>query len=247
MKLELHDVSLYFPGQSDPVLSHVDFSDDFGSLAIIGSSGGGKSTLLRILGGLLSPTSGEILVDGRKIPQEASALQQYRKEIGFVFQHGGLFRHMTALQNIVTPLIHVHGYTPTAAKKRALDLLEQLGLERDREKRPSQLSGGQRQRVSIARALAAQPNFLLLDEPTSALDPEYTSEVLSTLNHLKKQGVQMILVTHEMGFARYVCEKVAFLHSGTLLEWGESNQVFPSPQTPQLQQFLSKILEWEKA
>lgn len=247
MKLELRDVSLYFPVQSEPVLSHVDFSDDFRSLAIIGSSGGGKSTLLRLLGGLLSPTSGNILVDGSEIPQAAAALQQYRKETGFVFQHGGLFRHMTAFQNIVTPLIHVHGYTPTAAEKRALDLLEQLGLEKDREKRPSQLSGGQRQRVAIARALAAQPKFLLLDEPTSALDPEYTSEVLSTLNQLKQQGVQMILVTHEMGFARRVCEKVAFLHSGRLLEWGESNQVFQLPQTSQLQQFLGKILEWERA
>lgn len=244
MKLELRDVSLCFPGQSEPVLSHLNFSDHFGSLAIIGPSGGGKSTLLRLLGGLLTPTSGEILVDGQSIPREPEALRQYRKEIGFVFQHGGLFPHMTARQNIAIPLIHVHGESPETAEKRAQDLLEQLGLEKDREKRPAQLSGGQRQRVAIARALAARPKFLLLDEPTSALDPEYTSEVLSALNELKQQGVQMILVTHEMGFARHACEKVAFLYGGTLAEWGESRSLFQSPQTPQLRNFLGKMLEW---
>ena len=224
--------------------SHINFSDSFGSLAIIGSSGGGKSTLLRLLGGLLTPTAGEILVDGKSILQDPDALRQYRKEIGFVFQHGRLFPHMTALQNIVIPLIHVHGYTPEAAEKRALGLLEQLGLRKDLEKHPSQLSGGQRQRVAIARALSVQPKFLLLDEPTSALDPEYTSEVLSVLNELKRQGVQMILVTHEMGFARHACEMAVFLHSGTLVEWGESYSLFQTPQMPQLKKFLGKMLEW---
>lgn len=247
MKLEIKDLSLSFPGQAEPVLSHIHFCDSFDSLAVIGSSGGGKSTLLRLLGGLLSPSSGEILVDGKALPKTPAALQQYRKGLGFVFQHGGLFRHMTALQNIVTPLIHVHGYRPEAAQERALALLEQLGLEKDMHKHPAQLSGGQRQRVAIARALSANPRFLLLDEPTSALDPEYTSEVLSTLNTLRQEGVQMIIVTHEMGFARHACEKVAFLQRGTLVEWGESAALFRSPQTPQLRQFLGKMLEWSGA
>lgn len=245
MKLEIRDLSLSFPGQPEPVLSHINFSDSFDSLAVIGSSGGGKSTLLRILGGLLAPSSGKVLVDDKPLPTQPGELQQYRKEIGFVFQHGGLFRHMTALQNIVTPLIYVHGRSPQAAQERAMELLAQLGLEKDKEKHPTQLSGGQRQRVAIARALAANPKFLLLDEPTSALDPEYTSEVLNTLNTLNREGVQMILVTHEMGFARHACEKVAFLQEGRLVEWGESRALFNAPQTPQLRQFLGKMLEWK--
>lgn len=244
MKLEIKDVSLCFPGQEEPVLAHVNFCDDFDSLAVIGSSGGGKSTLLRILGGLILPTSGEILVDGRAIPKDPAGLHQYRKEIGFVFQHGGLFSHMTAVENIVTPLIHVHGFSPDEARKRAGELLEQLGLERDGDKHPAQLSGGQRQRVAIARALAPRPRCLLLDEPTSALDPEYTSEVLTALNSLKEEGVEMIVVTHEMGFARHACGKAAFLQGGTLLEWGSSEELFRQPGTPQLRQFLGKMLEW---
>lgn len=244
MKLEINDLSLTFHGQSAPVLSHVNFADSFGSLAIIGSSGGGKSTLLRLLGGLIPPTSGEIRIDGDRIPTDAASLQQYRKKTGFVFQNGGLFRHMTALENITIPLIQVHGYSQEAAQMRALELLKQLGLEQDGNKHPAQLSGGQRQRVAIARALAARPSFLLLDEPTSALDPEYTSEILTVLNQLKQEGVQMIIVTHEMGFAWHACDKVAFLQNGTLLEWGESASLFQSPQTPQLKQFLSKLLEW---
>ncbi len=245
MQLEIRDLSLYFPGQPEPALSRIDFKESFASLAVIGSSGGGKSTLLRILGGLLSPSSGKIFVDGKPLPTQPGELQQYRKEIGFVFQHGGLFRHMTALQNIVTPLIHVHGHNPLMAQERAMELLTQLGLEKDKDKHPAQLSGGQRQRVAIARALAASPRFLLLDEPTSALDPEYTSEVLNTLNTLGREGVQMILVTHEMGFARHACEKVAFLQEGRLVEWGESKSLFNAPRTPSLRQFLGKMLEWK--
>lgn len=244
MKLELHDVSFCFPGQSEPVLSHIDFCDTFQALAIIGSSGGGKSTLLRLLGGLLTPTGGEILVDDEPIPKAAVALEQYRKDIGFVFQHGGLFRHMTVFQNIAVPLAEVHGYTSTKAEQWTMTLLEQFGLEKERDKRPHQLSGGQRQRVAIARALAAKPKVLLLDEPTSALDPEYTGEVLSVLHGLQKQGVQMIAVTHEMGFARHACEKVLFLKQGVPVEWGESATLFQSPQTVQLQQFLGKMLAW---
>lgn len=245
MKLELRDVSLIFQGQKEPVLSHIGFSETFGSLAIIGPSGGGKSTLLRLLAGLLTPTTGEILINEKSIPQDEKSLVEYRKEIGFVFQHGGLFPHMTALENIMIPLIHVHKKSQQEAQERAMALLKQLGLEKDKDKHPSQLSGGQRQRVAIARALATNPKFLLLDEPTSALDPEYTSEVLTVLNDLKQQGVEMIIVTHEMGFARHACEKTAFLNQSTLMEWGDSADIFQNPKTPELSKFLGKMLEWK--
>lgn len=244
MRIEFHGLTKKFE-TGQVVLQSMDFADDVHSLAIIGPSGGGKSTLLRILGGLLIPSEGEVRVNGQLLPKDDDELQKYRKEIGFVFQQGGLFRHMNALDNIVIPLMKVHGYSKEQATDRAMELLTRFGLEEDILKKPAALSGGQQQRVAIARAIAARPNLLLLDEPTSALDPEYTTEVLDIVNELKQEGMDFIIVTHEMGFARHACEKVAFLCEGRLMEYGPSETLFHQPETEQFQGFLGKLLEWE--
>ena len=244
MRIEFHGLTKKFE-TGQVVLQSMDFADDVHSLAIIGPSGGGKSTLGRILGGLLIPSEGEVSVNGKLLPKDDDELQKYRKEIGFVFQQGGLFRHMNALDNIVIPLMKVHGYSKEQATDRAMDLLTRFGLEEDILKKPAALSGGQQQRVAIARAIAARPNLLLLDEPTSALDPEYTTEVLDIVNELKQEGMDFIIVTHEMGFARHACEKAAFLCEGRLMEYGPSETLFHQPETEQLQGFLGKLLEWE--
>lgn len=243
MKLEFHGLTKQFE-DNRVVLRPMDFADDIHTLAIIGPSGGGKSTLLRIIGGLIPPTGGDLIVDGEKVSFEEAALPLYRRKLGFVFQQGGLFRHMSAKDNITVPLIHVHGYSQAAAEERAMELLKRFGLGDDAHKKPAALSGGQQQRIAIARAIAAKPKLLLLDEPTSALDPEYTTEVLDIVSELKDEGLDFIIVTHEMGFARHACEKVAFLCEGTLMEYGDSKDLFQSPKTRQLSGFLGKLLEW---
>lgn len=243
MKVKFQDLSKqYEPGQI--ILKPMDFEDEVHTLAIIGPSGGGKSTLLRILGGLIAPTDGRLWIDGEEIIQNETALLHYRKKIGFVFQQGGLFRHMSARDNIAVPLEQVHGYSRAASCERAIELLERFGLKEDYNKKPAALSGGQQQRVAIARAVAARPKLLLLDEPTSALDPEYTTEVLDVIRELKEEGMRFIIVTHEMGFARHACDKAAFLCEGSLMEYGESAQLFAHPETEQLKRFLGKLLEW---
>ena len=243
MKIKIQALCKQF-GDGRAVLNNMEFEDDVHTLAIIGSSGCGKSTLLRILGGLLFPASGSVWIDGVELSKDEKVLAEYRKQIGFVFQQGGLFRHMSALDNIAVPLIKVHGYEKNQAYAQAQSLLERFGLGEEGHKKPSELSGGQQQRVAIARAIAPKPKLLLLDEPTSALDPEYTSEVLDIINELHQEGMEFIIVTHEMGFARYACEKVAFLYEGVLIECGNSEDIFLHPQTEQLQKFLSKLLEW---
>lgn len=243
MKIEFQGLTKQFDNNR-VILNPMDFSDDIHTLAIIGPSGGGKSTLLRILGGLILPTAGQLMVDGKKVPSDEASLQKYRRELGFVFQQGGLFRHLSAFENITLPLCQVHGYTRQEAEKRAAELLERFGLSGDGHKKPSALSGGQQQRVAIARAVAAKPRLLLLDEPTSALDPEYTTEVLDVVNELKNEGMDFIIVTHEMGFARHACDKAAFLCEGSLMEYGDSASLFARPKTGQLERFLGKLLEW---
>lgn len=243
MKIEFQGLTKQYD-QEHVVLKPMEFSDDIHTLAIIGPSGGGKSTLLRILGGLLLPTSGQVSVGGEELPTDERALQKYRQGLGFVFQQGGLFRHLSAMENITLPLEQVHGYTKQEAARRAEELLERFGLGADGRKKPSELSGGQQQRVAIARAVAARPRLLLLDEPTSALDPEYTNEVLDVIHELKNEGMDFVIVTHEMGFARHACEKVAFLCEGSLLEYGDSASLFAHPKTRQLERFLSRLLEW---
>ena len=243
MKIKLQNLKKSF-SDSRVVLQGIDFEDEVTSLAIIGPSGGGKSTLLRILGGLITPDSGEIEIDGKEILFDSRHLIDYRREIGFVFQQGGLFHHMTARDNIVTPLVAVHGYSRADAEKRADELLERFGLGQDGYKLPAALSGGQRQRIAIARAIAPNPKLLLLDEPTSALDPEYTTEVLNMVSELKESGIRFIIVTHEMGFARKACDKAAFLYDGKIAEYGISEEVFANPAAPQFKQFLGKMFIW---
>lgn len=243
MKIEFRDLSKQFE-DGKTVLKPMDFSDDVHALAIIGPSGEGKSTLLRIMGGLIAPTTGSLCVDGEMIDTNEASLLDYRRKLGFVFQQGGLFRHMNAKANIAVPLEQVHGYPHEEACGRAMELLARFGLKDDWNKKPAQLSGGQQQRVAIARAVAAKPRLLLLDEPTSALDPEYTTEVLDIVHELKQEGMDFVIVTHEMGFARHACDKAAFLCEGALMEYGPSEQIFTRPQTEKLKRFLGKLLEW---
>lgn len=242
MRVQLNKLSQTFDGRE--VLHSIDFDDEIQTLAIIGPSGGGKSTLLRIIGGLLKPTSGSLAIDGMPVPSDEQALVAYRAGLGYVFQSGGLFHHLSAFENIALPLRVVHGQSHELAAARTAELLASLGLSNEGNKKPVELSGGMQQRIAIARAIASQPRLLLLDEPTSALDPEYTSEVLNLIQELKSQGMRFIVVTHELGFARHACEKLAFLYEGTIREYGKSEQLFQNPQTPELERFLSKLLEW---
>lgn len=242
MRIEIRDLRRSFAGRE--VLRGVCFDDEVTTLAVIGPSGGGKSTLLRIVGGLAAPTSGEVRVDGRAVDYDERALPAYRARLGFVFQQGGLFQHLTARENVALPLRAVHGIGEREALRRADELLDRFGLGADADKRPVELSGGQQQRVAIARAVAPRPSLLLLDEPTSALDPEYTSEVLDILRDLRAEGARFIVVTHEMGFARHACDKVAFLSGGVIAEYGPSAELFGNPATPELRRFLGKLLEW---
>lgn len=243
MRLDLEHLTKRFD-EGAPVIDDVTFSIETKSLAVIGSSGCGKSTFLRILGGLILPTGGEIRLEGTPIPKTETELLAFRRRLGFVFQQGNLFRHMTVLENIVLPLTAVHGWSPAAAKERGEALLSRFGLADHALKRPAELSGGQQQRAAIARAVAPKPALLLLDEPTSALDPEYTGEVLDVVAELQAEGIEFVIVTHEMGFARKACEHTAFIHAGKILECAKSTDLFRAPETPELKRFLGRILEW---
>lgn len=243
MKIELRGITKTFG--EELVLDHIDFEDEFKSLAIVGPSGGGKSTLLRILGGLLLPDAGQMRIDGRVIDFNKSFLDSYRRDIGFVFQTKGLFAHLTAMENITLPLIHTFGIKKILAVETANTLFDRFGLSESKHKYPAQLSGGQNQRIAIARAVAIDPKLLLLDEPTSALDPEYTSEVLNMLGELQNDGIKTVIVTHEMGFAKHACEKAMFLANHKIIESGISSDLFKNPQSPELKSFLGKILEWK--
>lgn len=242
VSVKLSNVCKAYDGKT--VLDGVNYEANVSSLAIIGPSGEGKSTLLRILGGLLMPTSGDVQIGGLSLEWNESALLSYRRQLGFVFQGGGLFHHLSARENIALPLREVHHVGTEEANERANELLKRLGLGSDGDKKPAELSGGQQQRVAIARALAPAPKLLLLDEPTSALDPELTVEFLDILRDVKETGARFIIVTHEMGFARHACDDVAFLSGGRLRETGPSEIVFSDPTTPELQHFLTRLLEW---
>ena len=240
MRIEIKNLRKYFDGKN-MALRDINYQGDVETLALIGRSGCGKSTFLRILGGLIPASSGLVSLDG----EIAADSENYRKRIGFVFQQGGLFLHLSAIENITLPLVQVHGLTKEQAKARAEELLSRFGLTDEADKKPAQLSGGQRQRISIARAVAPKPKMLLLDEPTSALDPEYTTEVLDMIRELKDEKLSFIIATHEMGFALHACDKIAFMSDGCILESGESKDVFAEPKTEELKEFLSKLLEWK--
>ncbi len=243
MNIELTNICKSF--REEVVLKDLSGSFDIDSIAVIGPSGGGKSTLLRIIGGLLTPDSGVLKIDGEAVVFSKKYLHRYRRNIGFVFQSKGLFEHLTAMENMLLPLVHAFGTGKAQAVDISHQLFDRFGLTNEKNKYPSQLSGGQQQRIAIARAVAVKPRLLLLDEPTSALDPEYTAEVLNMLGELQNEGLKTIIVTHEMGFAKNACEQVVFLASKGIVENGNSSQIFKHPQTEALQLFLNKILEWQ--
>jgi polar amino acid transport system ATP-binding protein len=214
------------------------------SLVLIGPSGGGKTTLLRVLAGLETPDTGLAELDGEEIHYDEISLLRYRRRVGVVFQAFNLFPHLTALENITLPLEKVQGYNRTDAVTSAMALLRRFQLGAHALKKPAALSGGQRQRVAIARAVAIKPRLLLFDEPTSALDPEMTAEVLDMIKQLLEEGRDLILVTHEMGFARVVADRVAFVSSGRILECGDAKNVFETPATDVCGKFLSTVLKY---
>jgi polar amino acid transport system ATP-binding protein len=213
-------------------------------LVLIGPSGGGKSTLLRVLGGLETTDGGAVAINGRLLLPHEAFLQAYRRSNGFLFQQFNLFPHLTALRNIALPLEKVHGHSPAAALMLAEQALQRFDLLAHAHKLPGQLSGGQQQRVGIARAVAHQPEVLFLDEPTSALDPEMTAEVLELIQELAEAGQDIILSTHEMGFARTVADQVAFVAAGKIEELAPPAEIFNTPQSPLCRRFFSRVMRY---
>ena len=211
-------------------------------VAIIGPSGSGKSTLLRSLNLLEQPTSGAIFFDGADLAGKSVNIDLHRQKMGMVFQHFNLFPHKTVLQNITMAPVTLKKKTPAEAKAQAMALLERIGLADKANTYPNMLSGGQKQRIAIVRALAMDPEVMLFDEPTSALDTEMVGEVLDLMRDLAKDGMTMAVVTHEMGFAREVADRVVFMADGRILEEGAPADIFDHPKDPRLQDFLSKVL-----
>jgi len=211
-------------------------------VCIIGPSGSGKSTFLRCVNKLENATSGKIIVDGYHVNDKKININKVRENIGMVFQHFNLFANMNVLRNLMLAPVDLKKATPEEAKENALKLLEMVGLSDKAESFPSQLSGGQKQRVAIARALAMSPDIMLFDEPTSALDPEMVGEVLAVMKNLAKDGMTMMVVTHEMGFAREVADRVLFIDEGIVKEDAPPAELFGNPKTPRLKEFLSKVI-----
>jgi glutamate transport system ATP-binding protein len=212
-------------------------------VVVIGPSGSGKSTLCRTINRLETTDEGTITLDGQPLPQEGKALAALRAEVGMVFQSFNLFAHKTILENVTLGPIKVRGLGKAEAEKLARDLLERVGVEHQADKYPAQLSGGQQQRVAIARALAMQPKVMLFDEPTSALDPEMIKEVLDVMVDLAQGGMTMIVVTHEMGFARTAADRVVFMADGAIVEENTPEEFFTNPQSDRAKDFLGKILK----
>jgi len=211
-------------------------------VVVIGPSGSGKSTFLRCLNLLETPTSGEIFINGVSLTDKSTDINKVRAEVGMVFQRFNLFPHMTVLKNVALAPVKVKKMSPEAAEVMCLDLLEKVGLSDKAHVYPAQLSGGQMQRVAIARALAMKPKVMLFDEPTSALDPEMVGEVLAVMKDLAEEGMTMVVVTHEMGFAREVGDRVIFMDEGMIVEEGDPRELFFHPQNERTKSFLSKIL-----
>ncbi len=211
-------------------------------VVVVGPSGSGKSTFLRALNMLEPPTEGKIIFEGTDLTDKGTDINLHRQKIGMVFQHFNLFPHKTILENITIAPIKILKQSKEAAEKKGMDLLKRIGLEEKADSYPSQLSGGQKQRIAIVRALAMDPDVMLFDEPTSALDPEMVGEVLEIMKKLAKQGMTMIVVTHEMGFAKEVAHRVLFVDEGVVKEENTPEEFFERPRDPRLQDFLSKVL-----
>jgi glutamate transport system ATP-binding protein len=211
-------------------------------IVVLGPSGSGKSTLCRTINRLETFESGRILIDGQPLPEEGKSLAALRADVGMVFQSFNLFAHKTILQNVTLGPMKVRGMPKADAEKRALELLDRVGVEHQKDKYPAQLSGGQQQRVAIARSLAMNPKVMLFDEPTSALDPEMINEVLDVMTGLAKEGMTMIVVTHEMGFARRAADRVVFMDDGEIVEVAAPEEFFTHPKSDRAKDFLGKIL-----
>ncbi|WKD37169.1 amino acid ABC transporter ATP-binding protein [Streptomyces xanthophaeus] len=225
------------------VLQDIDLSIARGEVVVvIGPSGSGKSTLCRTINRLETIDSGTITLDGKELPSEGKELARLRADVGMVFQSFNLFAHKTVLQNVMLGQLKVRKTDQEAAKAKALSLLERVGVGTQADKYPAQLSGGQQQRVAIARALAMEPKVMLFDEPTSALDPEMINEVLEVMQQLAREGMTMVVVTHEMGFARSAANRVVFMADGKIVEEATPEQFFSNPRSDRAKDFLSKIL-----
>ena len=211
-------------------------------LVVIGPSGSGKSTFLRCLNLLERPTGGSVVFEGTDLTAPRTNINLYRRRMGMVFQHFNLFPHMTVLKNLTLGPVQLLKKSQSDADKKAMQLLERVGLADRADAYPSQLSGGQKQRIAIVRALCMEPDVMLFDEPTSALDPEMVGEVLDVMKELAQEGMTMVVVTHEMGFAREVADRVLFMDGGVIVEEGTPEQIFEHPQSERLQSFLSKVL-----
>ncbi|EEP68836.1 ABC transporter, ATP-binding protein [Kingella oralis ATCC 51147] len=228
---------------SNHVINNVNLDIHQGEVVVVcGPSGSGKSTLIRTVNQLEKIESGEIWVDGVNVADSKTDLNKIRTEVGFVFQHFNLYPHLTVLENITLSPIKVKNMDAAAAEKLAMELLDKVGLAHKKDAYPTELSGGQRQRVAIARGLAMQPAVMLFDEPTSALDPEMVGEVLKVMKDLAQSGITMMCVTHEMGFAREVADRIIFLDHGQILEDRKPDEFFEHPQTERAKQFLSQIM-----
>lgn len=225
------------------VLKGINVEIDKGEvICIIGPSGSGKSTFLRCINQLEESTSGQIFVDGEEITAKGADINKIRRHIGMVFQQFNLFPHMTALENIMLAPLTLKLKSKEEAEQKARELMERVGLADKLDSRPSDLSGGQQQRVAIARALAMEPDIMLFDEPTSALDPEMVGEVLAVMKELAAMGMTMVVVTHEMGFARDVSDRVLFIDEGIVMEEGTPEEVFGAPKNKRTKEFLNKVL-----
>ena len=225
------------------VLKGVDLQVHQGeAIAIIGPSGGGKSTFLRCLNLLEEPDGGDVIFEGQKINQKGTDVDRYRQKMGMVFQHFNVFPHMTVQQNIILAPVLLKKKTPAEAEAQALSLLDRIGLLDKKDEYPRKLSGGQKQRLAIVRALAMEPDVMLFDEPTSALDPEMVGEVLSVIRALVKAGMTTVIVTHEMGFAREVADRILFMSDGVIVEEGAPADLLDHPQQQRTKEFLSKVL-----
>ncbi len=211
-------------------------------VAVIGPSGSGKSTFLRCLNRLEEPTKGHVYIEGENVMNKKVDINRLREKVGMVFQHFNLFPHKTVLENLILAPTKVKSMTDEEAKKKAIILLEKVGLKDKAGAYPNQLSGGQKQRIAIARALAMEPHLMLFDEPTSALDPEMVKEVLDVMRSLVNEGMTMVIVTHEMGFAKNVASRVFFMDRGDVLEDGKPDQIFNNPKHERTKEFLEKVL-----